>query len=132
MLKLSHILETCLYVDDLKAARRFYQDVLGLRFYSEVEGRHVFFKLENGMFLLFDPTSTRIADSDLPPHGTVGSGHAAFSVAAEELPAWRAQLAGAGVAIEVEHVWPNGAPSLYFRDPAGNVLELTTPSLWEY
>ena len=35
-----------------------------------------------------------------------------------------------GVAIESEVDWPSGGTSLYFRDPAGNVLELAPPTLW--
>ena len=26
--------------------------------------------------------------------------------------------------------WPNGARSIYFRDPAGNSLECAEPGLW--
>ena len=26
--------------------------------------------------------------------------------------------------------WPNGARSLYFRDPAGNSVEIAEPRLW--
>ena len=35
-----------------------------------------------------------------------------------------------GVAIEAEVEWPSGGRSLYFRDPAGNVVELAPPTLW--
>jgi hypothetical protein len=40
------------------------------------------------------------------------------------------RLAERGVALEHEHVWPGGAVSLYFRDPAGNSLEIAAPGLW--
>ena len=39
-------------------------------------------------------------------------------------------LAEQRVAIEREVDWPGGGFSLYFRDPAGNSLELATPRLW--
>jgi len=26
--------------------------------------------------------------------------------------------------------WPRGGTSLYFRDPAGHLVELATPGLW--
>ena len=26
--------------------------------------------------------------------------------------------------------WPNGARSIYFRDPAGNSIEIAEPRLW--
>ena len=50
------ILETVLYAADLDAARAFYRDVMGLPVYSEVPGRHLFFRLERGMLLQADPT----------------------------------------------------------------------------
>lgn len=131
-MKIERILETSLYVPDLDEAQAFYENVLGLEVYSAETGRHVFFKLGNGMLLLFDLAATRQVDGDLPPHGDVGPGHAAFCVAPEDLPQWRQQLLDAEVPIETERVWPNGAPSLYFRDPAGNVLEITTAALWGF
>jgi catechol 2,3-dioxygenase-like lactoylglutathione lyase family enzyme len=30
----------------------------------------------------------------------------------------------------VEFDWPNGAHSMYFRDPAGNSLEIAERALW--
>jgi hypothetical protein len=32
--------------------------------------------------------------------------------------------------IEKEFGWPRGGRSIYFRDPAGNSVELVTPGLW--
>ena len=32
--------------------------------------------------------------------------------------------------IEQEVDWPRGGRSFYFRDPAGNSLELATPRIW--
>ena len=64
------------------------------------------------------------------PHGATGPGHFAFAITAEALETWRTRLRESGVAIEHETHWPGGAKSLYFRDPAGNCLELLTPGLW--
>lgn len=124
------ILETCLYVDDVEAASRFYQDVLGLEPISSVPGRHVFFRCGSGVFLLFDPRRTAGGDGDVPAHGATGAGHVAFAVAEEDLPLWRERLRACGVAIEREVEWPRGGRSLYFRDPAGNSLELAPPRIW--
>ncbi len=124
------VLETCLYADDLPAAERFYRDVLGLRFVVREEGRHVFLRCGRGMLLLFRAAETLSPDSRLPRHGTTGPTHVAFAVPAAELDSWKAQLTSAGVAIELDHSWPNGARSLYFRDPAGNSLELASRQLW--
>lgn len=129
------ILETVLYVDDLAAAEAFYTGALGLAVYAKVEGRHVFFKLDNQMLLLFDPKATGQppgADARLPvpPHGARGPGHACFKASAAEIDAWRDHLVALGIAIEADFEWPGGGRSIYFRDPAGNSLELAEPNIW--
>lgn len=125
------ILETSLYASDLEAARRFYHEVLELKIIAEEEGRHVFFHCGPSVLLLFNPATTQKPGVDqLPLHGAIGPGHAAFAVAEEELPHWRKQLVKHGIPIEHELRWPNGAQSIYFCDPAGNILEFATPSLW--
>lgn len=129
-MRATRVLETCLYVDNLDAAEPYYQTVLGLELYAKVPGRHVFFRCGDGMFLLFDPRTTSQPSGAFPTHGSYGPGHAAFAVTPRDLPAWREQLRQHGVAIEREVTWPNGGQSIYFRDPAGNILELATPSLW--
>jgi catechol 2,3-dioxygenase-like lactoylglutathione lyase family enzyme len=47
------------------------------------------------------------------------------------MDAWREHLAQAGVAIEKDVNWGGSSQSIYFRDPAGNSLELATPTLWK-
>jgi catechol 2,3-dioxygenase-like lactoylglutathione lyase family enzyme len=129
------VLETALYVDDLVAARQFYTEVLGLEIVTEAEGRHVFFRVGSGMLLVFDPVTT-VAPPEpppalqVPPHGATGPGHICFSVTATGLQQGRKALEKAGIKIESEVEWPNGAVSVYFRDPAGNSLELAEPRLW--
>ena len=123
------VLETCLCVDDLAAAERFYSQVLGLAFHSRQEGRHVFFRCGRGMLLLFNPDQSS-QPGEIPPHGTHGAGHVAFAAQESQLPAWRKHLEAHGVPIERLHSWPGGGHSLYFRDPAGNSLELATPTIW--
>ena len=59
-----------------------------------------------------------------------GPGHFALGVAAEDLDAWRERLREHRVAIEHEETWERGGHSLYFRDPAGNSVELVTPGVW--
>lgn len=129
------ILETCLYASDLEAAERFYGDVLGLQPFSRNPGRHVFFRCGEAVFLVFNPSATSRppdlgADPLIPPHGTQGPGHVAFAVPADELPDWRTQLERAGVKIESKVDWPGGGHSIYFRDPAGNSIELATRDIW--
>ena len=43
---------------------------------------------------------------------------------------WRAHLAAHNVAIEMEVNWEQGGTSIYFRDPAGNSVELAPLTLW--
>lgn len=131
-MRAERVLETCLYVDDLDAAEQFYSGVLGLEVESRAKGRHVFFSCGNAMFLLFNPLATEQSSGPfpVPPHGARGPGHVAFAIRQADLAAWRAQLQARGVAIEAEVTWPSGDVSLYFRDPAGNSVELTSPSIW--
>jgi catechol 2,3-dioxygenase-like lactoylglutathione lyase family enzyme len=124
------VLETCIYVNDLGAAARFYGDVLGLRLHTGEEGRHVFFRCGEGMFLVFEPEASAEFRGLVPTHGAHGPGHVAFSVELEEIDAWRDHLGQHGVEIETEVNWPVGGISLYFRDPAGNSVELATPLIW--
>ncbi|WP_051329337.1 VOC family protein [Geminicoccus roseus] len=127
--KLDRILETVLYVDDLDAAQRFYGEVLGLELDSRKDGIFVFFRLGDGMLLLFRAEAVR-AGTSVPAHGAEGPGHACFAMPEAALDRWKARLERFGVAIEHEQAWPRGSRSFYFRDPAGNSLEIASPRIW--
>lgn len=128
------VLESCLYADDLDAAEQFFTGVLGLALHSKEPGRHVFFRCAGQMVLVFHAAATEQPPAEgrlpVPTHGARGPGHLCFAVAPGALPAWRRQLEAAGVAIEAAFAWPHGPRSLYFRDPAGNSLELAERTLW--
>jgi catechol 2,3-dioxygenase-like lactoylglutathione lyase family enzyme len=126
---IQRIVETCLYVEDLDRADAFYCGLLGLERALREEGRHLFLRAGDGMLLLFLPEATGTGET-LPAHGARGPGHLALGIAAADLDAWRRRLESRGVAIEHEECWPRGGRSLYFRDPAGNSLELITPGVW--
>ena len=81
------------------------------------------------MLLVFRAATTLIP-GEFPPHGATGPGHAALGIPVDQLQAWRERLAANNVKIEHEITWPRGGHSLYFRDPAGNLLELITPGVW--
>jgi catechol 2,3-dioxygenase-like lactoylglutathione lyase family enzyme len=129
MRAIDRVLETILYVDDLEAAERFYRDVLGLELDSRKDALFAFFRCGDGMLLLFEPGAASTG-RNVPAHGAHGPGHACFAVAEAELDGWKKRLKAAGVAIEQEMDWPRGGRSFYFRDPAGNSLELATPKIW--
>jgi catechol 2,3-dioxygenase-like lactoylglutathione lyase family enzyme len=102
--------------DDLEAQRRFYRDVLGLR---ELESGDDWlqFDLDGKVFEL-------VERSELPQYDErryqVG-----FTV--DDIRAARAELVGRGVEAisEIEGDPDGGAAWCYFRDPEGNVFELT-------
>lgn len=124
------IVETAVYVDDLERAESFYGGVLGLEVLARGENRHVFFRVGASSVLLAFLADETIKGADLPAHGARGPTHFALGIQAVALDAWRQRLADRGVEIEHETCWPLGGVSLYFRDPAGNSVELITPGVW--
>ena len=82
------------------------------------------------MLLLFNPLASRESADHFPPHGAFGPGHVAFGVREAELPSWIQRLEQGGITIEKTIDWPGGGRSLYFRDQAGNSVELATPKIW--
>lgn len=129
-MQVDRVLETCLYAENLEQTATFYREVLGLQPFARVDQRHVFFRCGQSVLLLFNPNQTVRATGSVPTHGASGPGHVAFALAPQAIDAWRDRLADCGVTVEAEIAWPNGGSSLYFRDPAGNSVELTTPQTW--
>nr|WP_027488686.1 glyoxalase/bleomycin resistance/extradiol dioxygenase family protein [Allorhizobium undicola] len=131
---LEAVLETALYVDDLDAAERFYGGLLGFEKILREGDRHVFYRCGPGVLLIFNPAETVKSPPEgalpVPPHGARGPGHVCFRVSRETMEPIRTSLVAAGVAIESDFNWPNGARSIYFRDPAGNSLECAEARLW--
>jgi catechol 2,3-dioxygenase-like lactoylglutathione lyase family enzyme len=128
------ILETVLYARDLAAAEAFYRDVLGFEAFAKAQGRHIFYRCGDQVLLIFNPEATEVPPAPgalpVPPHGARGPGHICFRAPGEELDRWVERLRGKGVAIEADFEWPRGGRSIYFRDPAGNCLEIAEPRIW--
>ncbi len=130
------VLETALYASDLTAAEDFYARIMGLEVVVRKPPRHIFFRCAGGMLLVFDPAhSARHSDPARPghlAHGATGPGHMCFAASDAQITAWRDHFERHGIAIEDDFRWPNGARSLYLRDPAGNSIEFAEPALWGF
>jgi catechol 2,3-dioxygenase-like lactoylglutathione lyase family enzyme len=133
--KLDGILETCVHTDDMERSKAFYEGVLELpTIYADkrltaysVAGHDVLLVFQKGAT---GDTTVMPGDGVIPGHGGDGALHVAFAIGKDELPKWEERLVSHGIAIEGAHTWTRGGRSIYFRDPDGHLLELTTPGLW--
>ncbi len=123
------VFETILYADDLAAMERFYGETLGLEVISRSE-LLISFRCEGSVLLIFNRAQSSEPGREVPSHGTTGAGHVAFALRPEDFEMWTARLEQARVAIEKVVPWEQGERSIYFRDPAGNSVELAPPTLW--
>ena len=131
------ILETALYVSDIKRAAEFYCRLFGFPTLLESERLIALDVSGRCVLLLFpeggttEPFPVPGGGGVIPPHGGFPGGyHFAFSIASEDVESWQRRLESVGVAVESLVTWPGGAKSLYFRDPDGNLAELITPGFW--
>jgi catechol 2,3-dioxygenase-like lactoylglutathione lyase family enzyme len=127
------VLETALDCDDLPRSAAFYRELLGITPMLETERIVAIDAGEGTVLLLFQKgaaSSLRLPGGLVPAHDSGGSGHFAFAIDADALPAWEARLAVLGIAIESRVSWERGGLSLYFRDPDNRLVELATPGLW--
>ncbi len=131
----SAILEAALYVDDLDSAEDFYGEILGLEKIQRVTNRHIFYRIGGSVLLIFkaDETEKPPGNPDLPvpPHGARGPGHVCLVLTRDEIAAMRKHLLNWNIPVDAEFDWPNGARSLYVRDPAGNSVEFSEGHLWD-
>jgi catechol-2,3-dioxygenase len=129
-MRVNAILETILYGSNLEELEDFYQKVLGLRRIAATPGRNVVLQCGNSALILFNADKSSQTGGKFPAHGVNGSGHIAFVIGEEELEVWRIHLSKMNIIIETEIIWEDGGISLYFRDPAGNSVELAPPTIW--
>lgn len=123
------LLECAIYGPDLQALERFYVDLFRLPVIARAGDRLVALRCGQGALLLFNPDVSR-HPGPIPEHGVTGQGHIAFVIDHDEREAWKRRLADFGVPIEREVEWQEGGTSIYFRDPAGNSVELAPPTIW--
>jgi catechol-2,3-dioxygenase len=132
-MKINKVVETCIYSSDLESMKKFYVDTLGLSVIQEEGDKLIFLKAGKSMLLIFDPLRTSINNDKLPTHGAMtppSSVHFAMEIEEQEYQPCKKLLVLNGIAIEKEVIWNSNTKSLYFRDPAGNLVELITPGGW--
>jgi catechol 2,3-dioxygenase-like lactoylglutathione lyase family enzyme len=125
--------ETCIYSPDLVKMKDFYINILGLEFVSEEKDRHVFLKAGQSMLLIFNPNRTLASNTQLPAHGAFAPPsiiHFALEINEESYGDVRSVLNQNNIKIEKEVTWERGTNSIYFRDPAGNLVEIITLGSW--
>jgi catechol 2,3-dioxygenase-like lactoylglutathione lyase family enzyme len=125
---------SCVYVDDLAAARSFYEDVLGLRLLA-ADGATCLFAAGSCQNLQvcrrgWCEDDVAAPGGVVPGHTGDGPAHLAFHIAIADYDAWRAYLQDRGVPIVSEVAFEHGGRGLYLDDPGGNVLEFATPGHW--
>ena len=132
--RVSHLLETALYVADLDRSKEFYARVLGFETFLH-DMRMIGMGIPAGAVLLLfrqgastepSPTPTGM----IPAHDGQGNLHLAFAIPVGELAAWEHHLQAENIPLESRITWPRGGVSLYFRDPDGHSVEVATPGLW--
>jgi catechol-2,3-dioxygenase len=114
----------------------FYTNILGLEFISEEKDRYIFLKAGQSMLLIFNPNKTLASDTSntqFPTHGAFTPPsiiHFALEINEENYDDARSVLNENNIKIEKEVTLEKGTNSIYFRDPAGNLVEIITPGSW--
>jgi catechol-2,3-dioxygenase len=132
-MKINKVVKTCIYSSDLDSMKRFYVGILGLPLVQEQKGKFIFLKAGKSMLLIFNSARTSADNDRLPTHGApspLASIHFAMEIQEHDYQLWKELLAKNRIAIEEEVDWKGRSRSLYFRDPAGNLVELITPGEW--
>ena len=128
------VLETCLYLDDLDRASRFYEELFDWKRMDGDDRIRVYGVAPGSVLLLFKRGATAKTVTTpggvIPAHDGVPGGHVAFAIAAADWDGWLRRLEERGIEVERIVRWPRGGQSLYFRDPEQNLVELATPGLW--
>jgi catechol 2,3-dioxygenase-like lactoylglutathione lyase family enzyme len=122
------ILESSLYVADLRRSVDFYRDIFGFQVIQDFGERGC--ALQAGVrqvLLLFKKGASRAISA---PHDGDGELHVAFAISKAELARWEEWLKEKNIAIEERITWESGGESLYFRDPDRHLLEVVTPGTW--
>ncbi len=106
-----------LNVGDAEEAGRFYEEVLGCERLPRPD-----FGVP-GVWLAAGDTQIHLVE--VPDHAPVDGPHFAFEV--DDVEATSAELAAAGVRVSDVLDIPGAGRQVFFKDPAGNLIELNQP-----
>jgi catechol 2,3-dioxygenase-like lactoylglutathione lyase family enzyme len=129
--ELRSVLEVSIYYDEAQrdAIHDLYEGTLGLR---RVAGWSdgTALRLGSAVILLFSRDRLAGRDEPISDHGSRGAGHVCFTAPDGAYEGWRRRIADEGPGVLHEEEWPRGGRSFYFRDPAGNMLEIADRDIW--
>jgi catechol 2,3-dioxygenase-like lactoylglutathione lyase family enzyme len=113
---------TVIFVRDMAAMRRFYEDTLGFPLLRELSSRWIEYRVGDNTLALARPSLTA---ADVPPPDGSASLQLAFKVSAPEVDQCADELVRQGVnLLSPPYNQLFGHRTLFFRDPDGNLLEV--------
>ena len=113
---------TVVFVRDMAAMRRFYEDILGFPLLRELSPGWIEYRVGENTLALASPSRTA---ADAPTPNGSASLQLAFKVSASEVDQCADELVRQGVDLlspPTDQVF--GHRTLFFRDPDGNLLEV--------
>ena len=113
---------TVIFVRDMGAMRRFYEDILGLSLLRELSPSWIEYRIGDNTLALARP---RLTAADAPTPNGSASLQLAFKVSALEVDQCADELVRRGVDLlspPTDQTF--GHRTLFFRDPDGNLLEM--------
>jgi catechol 2,3-dioxygenase-like lactoylglutathione lyase family enzyme len=125
------VLETALYYEPgrREEMESLYRDVLGLKVVAKWSDGTAL-RIGGGVLLLFDRELLAMRDEPPADHGSRGPDHVCLLAPEGAYETWNARLSDHGFEIVHEATWGEGTRSFYFRDPAGNLLEIAEGDIW--
>lgn len=132
--RLTGVLETSLYVENLDRSQHFYSRILGFETLLRDDRMCALAIPGMAVLLLFargqSVTPTQTPGGTIPPHDGTGHLHLCFAIPVSTKDDWPAHLRAHDTPIESRVSWPRGGISYYIRDPDHHCIELATPGLW--
>ena len=113
---------TVIFVRDMAAMRRFYEDTLGFSLLRELSPGWIEYRVGDNTLALARP---RLTAADAPTPNGSASLQLAFKVSVPDVDQCATELVRQGVALlspPTDQVF--GHRTLFFRDPDGNLLEI--------